>query len=1126
MSKFSARHLASIAVSAATLAAVLFRPSALNAQAQFQLPSAQNTYAVGNTPLGVATADFALTGYPGLVATDSSNSYITVYLGAGTGTFQAPVTYSTCSAPAAVLATDLNGDGYPDIAVACPGAGTIDVFLNAGNGSFGAAVPISAADPIAMVAGDFTGSGHIDLAVASGSGSVIVLLSDAATNYTSYTSTSITVGPSLSGIVTGDFNKDGHLDLAVTDPTNKQVRTLQGDGTGNFTPLGNYKVGSDPVGLAAGDFNHDGNIDLAVINSPDNTLTVLLGSATGAFTVQGTTPAVGTTPAAIEVTDVNNDGNPDVIVFDAATASSTAYGALAILLGNGDGTFQTAQSETLSDIPGTTAAIGDFNRDGKPDLAMVGETNGNIELLLNNTLPTPEPGARSFAAPAVATGGNGNMADGVVVGDFNRDGLADIAVSYLENNVVRVMLNNGNGTFSAGALYAVGNQPYWIASADLNGDGYADLVTSNTTDGTVSVLLNNGGGAGTFAVAQTYKVGRLPYQVAIGDLNGDGIPDLAVANYGANTVSILYGQKGGAFTTGPVLSTATNPYGVAIADFAHDGHPSVAVTCYHTGQLYVFPNSGTGTFGTPYIYTTGAFPTSIAVADFNRDGKLDIVTGNSIANNVSFFAGNGDGTFAADVISPALNFPVSIAAGDINGDGIPDLVTVAPNYNQVAVLLGKGDGTFQQRTEFAAGNQPWTAALGDFNNDGKLDVVTANTFNQVNLTIPAYQSMYMKQYPATAANPSVDVLLNTSGTTISLTTNQGSTNNTLTAKVGSTISGAVPTGSVIFEDTGGVVLGTTPSTLTDGTASLSLPNLGSGSHIFTTLYSGDIAHQPNTVVDPTPVTVAGTLVSLVISPESVVYPQDFNGTITVYGQNGVAPTGTVTLQVYQQTPGTPGYTFSGYAGPLTLFPNGNGTSSVSATFFYATVLGPGNYELYAIYTPGTPNPGNYAAGTSPNEPLTITAAPALARRTFRTRGLRGLSGLSVQSGPATGSSLQGTQPTSIQLVPGAAPLSTESSQPIVLRPPLPIQPPVGLKPITGTGGFQPPSLLQPPNFTLPTTSNPTIGKWSNFNWLPLTRSLPVIRPMPLLNYLPLNSWAPIFVPNSPEVTAPDPALHP
>ena len=206
-------------------------------------------------------------------------------------------------------------------------------------------------------------------------------------------------------------------------------------------------------------------------------------------------------------------------------------------------------------LPGTQAAVADFNRDGKPDLAVTQQSNNQVSLLLNNTLPTQYPDGRSFSAAHALNNGRGNMADGVAVGDFNKDGLLDIAVSYLSDNQVQILLNNGSGSsnFNQGGVYTVGSQPYWIVSGDLNGDGYPDLVTANTNvngpTGSVSVLLNNKNG--TFANAVNYTVGNQPYQVAIGDINHDGYPDLAVTNYGGNTVSILMGSKTGTFTVSP-----------------------------------------------------------------------------------------------------------------------------------------------------------------------------------------------------------------------------------------------------------------------------------------------------------------------------------------------------------------------------------------------------------------------------------------------------------------------------------------------------------------------------------------------------------------------------------------------
>jgi hypothetical protein len=960
-------------------ASLLISPSSANAQGLIQAPSANLT--TGTVPQGVAAADFTRNGWTGLVVTNSTNKNIKVYLGTGSNTYAGAATYTVCTNPTAVLATDINRDGYPDIVVACTSTAIIDVLLNNGNGTFGGptAYPLSG-QPVALVAGDFVGNGFIDVASADSNGNVSVLLNT--TGNGSFASSHATLTGTLSGIAAGDFNRDGHLDLAVSDSANSTVHVLTNNGTGTFTQFGTYTsgAGSKPSSIVAADFNQDGNMDVATSNAGTNTAIVLLGNGTGALTAK-TAQATGTDPIAIATTDVNSDGVPDLVAFDEL---STSTGAVAILLGNGDGTLQGVQTTNETFLPGTHPAIGDFNRDGKPDIALTQQGNQQVSVLLNNTLPTQYPDGRSFAAYSTLSNGLGNFADSVAVGDFNKDGNLDIAVSYLQDNVVRVLLGNGSGSFITGSTIAVGNQPFWIASGDLNGDGYPDLVTTNTnvngTAGTVSVMLNNKNG--TFAAAATYNVGKQPYQVAIGDVNGDGHPDLAVTNYGANTVTILLGSAAGTFTVQPTaLATCANPYGVAIGDFEHNGFPSVAVTCYSAAAtgLEVFPNNGNGTFGTPFMTATDNNPSSLVVGDFNRDGKLDIVVGNTSANVVNFFAGNGNNTFAASVQSPSLNFPDSIVAADFNGDGILDIAGVAPNFNAVEVTLGVGNGTFgtfQQRAagQFAAKTQPWALAAGDFNNDGQPDIVTANTFHQVNIASPAYQSRYLAQYPANpAGNPSIDVLTNGSAAQVNLTTSPGSplpANNsgvTINANVQPVTSGGTPTGSVIFENAAGAVLGTGPYPLNgSGAATYPIGHIGSGSYLFTSLYSGDANFQPTTGSGSAfAVVVSGTPVTLTITPSSVPYDTTFQAIVVVTG--GAAglgrPTGTITI-----------YSVSGFTLGNVNLGNQGGTNNTTGTATFTAIapnLLPGTYNFYAVYTPTN---GNYQTGSSSTAPLTVTTA--------------------------------------------------------------------------------------------------------------------------------------------------------
>ncbi len=227
--------------------------------------------------------------------------------------------------------------------------------------------------------------------------------------------------------------------------------------------------------------------------------------------------------------DFNGDGKPDLVVTGPGNHIS-------VLLGNGDGTFQTAVSYTAGVSP-ESVAVGDVNGDGKPDLVVGSSVGGTVSVLLGNGDGTFQP------AVNYSTSSNGSFC--VAVGDFNGDGKPDIVTANYLDNTVSVLLGNGDGTFQAAVNYAVGNSPYSVAVGDFNGDGKPDLVTANYVGGSVSVLLGNGDG--TFQAAVSYAVGSYPDSVAVGDFNGDGKPDLVTANYVGGSVSVLLGNGDGTF---------------------------------------------------------------------------------------------------------------------------------------------------------------------------------------------------------------------------------------------------------------------------------------------------------------------------------------------------------------------------------------------------------------------------------------------------------------------------------------------------------------------------------------------------------------------------------------------------
>ena len=390
-------------------------------------------------------------------------------------------------------------------------------------------LPVGMRPIVAVYGGDATYSG-------SGSETQLQEITPAAANGDVAASGSpFAVGTQPYSVALGDFNRDGKLDLAVANNVDRNVTVLLGNGTGGFTAaIGNpFGVGAGPINLVAGDFDGDGKLDLAVANHSGNSVTVLLGDGTGNFGPAGNGPfPAGSGPISIAVGDFNGDGKLDLAIADEASSNN-----LTVLLGDGTGNFTAAS--------------------GSP-----------------------------FTAGALPVS--------VAAGDFNGDGKLDLVVANINTHTVRLMLGDGTGKFTeaGGSPYVTGSEPYSVAVGDFNGDGKLDLATANFGANTVTVLLGDGTGKFTYDIGNPYPAGTDPYSVAVGDFNGDGKLDLAVANYGGNNVTMLLGDGTGGFA-------------------AASGSP----------------------------LTVGSGPTSVAAGDFNGDGMVDLVTPNYLSDNVTVLLG-------------------------------------------------------------------------------------------------------------------------------------------------------------------------------------------------------------------------------------------------------------------------------------------------------------------------------------------------------------------------------------------------------------------------------------------------------------------------------------------------------
>lgn len=648
-------------------------------------------FAMGTNPASVAVRDLNGDQFPDVVTANYLSQNVSVRPG-GPGGLGARSDFTTGSGPYSVAIGDFNGDGRPDLAVANNGAATVSVLLNTTSGTgapptFGPKTDFPTQPGTQSVAvGDLNLDGQCDIAVAGGT--LSVLLGDGTGTFGPRTE--FTTGTFPYSVALGDLDNDGRLDAATANFGRNSVSVLPGNGSGGFGPRTDYPTGAGPNMITIGDANGDGRPDLVTANYTAHSVSVLDSQGGGTFGAKAD-HATGSNPGSVALGDLNGDGLVDLV------ATNGGSNTVSLLLGNGTGLLRARVD--FSTGPGPTGvAAGDLTGDGRPDLVTSNYSAGTATVLVNSS--SASSSALSFnPGTSYPTGAGATSPQALAIAGLNAsfDGHLDVAVANTGTNKVAVLLGDGAGGLGAPTEYATGAGPNSVIIADVSLNNTTDLVTANYLANSVSVLTGNG--FGVFAPKADFATGSSPVFVAVGDLNGDSKPDIVTANSVANTVSVLQNTScyqpplcnSLGFAAHVDLMTGNGPYSVAISDLDGDGRPDLAVANNGAATVSVLLNTTAGAGGPPTFAARTDFPTppgtqSVAIGDVNGDDRADLIVA---GGKLSILLGDGTGGFGPRTESTTGTSPYSVALADLNADDRLDAATANFGASTVSVVAGR-----------------------------------------------------------------------------------------------------------------------------------------------------------------------------------------------------------------------------------------------------------------------------------------------------------------------------------------------------------------------------------------------------------------------------------------------------
>ena len=759
-------------------------------------------------------------------------------------------------------------------------------------------------------------------------GGALLATSPLGTGTTAPTNLSSAASPGMSGVATatGDFDNDGVIDLITIDNLgNLTVGLGNGDGTfRKLTPLQPFSY-TYIESIATADFNSDGNLDLAVVGSSNN-VTILLGHGDGTFTV-ASTPATGQFPAGMAVGDWNMDGIPDIAITNDQSNNVT------ILLGQGDGTFTAASSTLATNNAPVLIATIDFNGDSKPDLIVVTLSDYKATVFLGN-------GDGTFTAVA-QTAASGFDTDSIAVADFNGDGKPDFAVNILGS--VYTYLGNGDGTFTAGGNISAtpsGNIPQSMRVGDFNGDNIPDLafVSANSNSNFGPTILQ-GKGDGTFTLLGPFS-GTHSQSLAVADFNGDGLSDVAfMLGYTGNVpVSVLLAQKPFA-ASATATNVSLNGVGTHQVEASYSGDlnfsPSTSTTISLVARtvppaLTLNAAPAASIYGQQVVFTASLTPSTTQNQGTNGE-------------SVAFFNGTtslGSATLASGIASfnvtslPAGTDTITATyAGDVN--------FLAASSSAISYIVAQATPAITWRSPSAI-TYGTALSASHLNASAPTAGVFVYTPPSGTILLPGSQSLSVAFTPT----DTVDYVSSTGTNTITVnpapltvtaanaSRTYGSANPALTATATGSVNGDVITASA-----------TTSATASSAVGTYSIVPSAAGTNL--------ARYTVNSVNGTLTVTQAAAATAISSSATTVVTGTSITFTVTVTSAASGTPTGSVTFM-------------NGGAALATVPLTGS-----SAGYTTSALTSIGSYSITAVYSGDV----NFAGSVSPALTQVVTGVP-------------------------------------------------------------------------------------------------------------------------------------------------------